>query len=243
MELREKIEVFFGKLEGASDAHQMIDKLFEFVCDMDMSKLAYHHLPPHRADDFDEKHFYARGYRSEMVSEYKRNNIIFSNPVSDYVRGASDALTMAEVGPKLNYSEGQKAYLYQFYASEHTNGLLIPVYGLKNRNGFFVLTSKSEDRIHAPNEIRLLKLACQEVHHKICQALIDKIVQSVSLTNRETEILTWVARGKSNSVIADIVGISPHTVNGYLRAVYLKTGVSDRTSAALVGVSKSLIQV
>ncbi|RZV42686.1 MAG: DNA-binding response regulator, partial [Acidimicrobiales bacterium] len=50
-------------------------------------------------------------------------------------------------------------------------------------------------------------------------------------------------RGKSNSSIADIIGISPHTVNGYLRSVYLKTGVSDRTSAALVGVRTALIQV
>jgi len=52
---------------------------------------------------------------------------------------------------------------------------------------------------------------------------------------------TWVARGKSNAVIADIVGISQHTVNGYLRRVYLKTQTSDRTTAALRAIGDSLI--
>ena len=54
-----------------------------------------------------------------------------------------------------------------------------------------------------------------------------------ALTRREVEILTWIARGKSNADIAQIVGISPHTVDTYCRRVMSKLDTSSRTTAAV----------
>ena len=55
---------------------------------------------------------------------------------------------------------------------------------------------------------------------------------SFRLTQRETEVLIWVARGKTNKDIADILGLSPRTVNKHLEHVYVKLGVETRTAAA-----------
>jgi DNA-binding response OmpR family regulator/DNA-binding CsgD family transcriptional regulator len=52
------------------------------------------------------------------------------------------------------------------------------------------------------------------------------------LTHREAEVLLWVARGKSNRDIADILTLSPRTVNKHLEQIYSKLGVENRTSAA-----------
>ena len=54
-----------------------------------------------------------------------------------------------------------------------------------------------------------------------------------ALTRREVEILTWIARGKSNVDIAQILGISPHTVDTYCRRVMSKLDTSSRTTAAV----------
>jgi DNA-binding CsgD family transcriptional regulator len=56
---------------------------------------------------------------------------------------------------------------------------------------------------------------------------------SKGLSPRETEVMAWVARGKSNSVIADILGISSHTVDAHLRRAYSKLGVYERVSATV----------
>ncbi len=54
------------------------------------------------------------------------------------------------------------------------------------------------------------------------------------LTGREADVLLWLVNGKSNKEIAEILSISPRTVNKYLDHVYVKLGVENRTAAAMV---------
>lgn len=52
------------------------------------------------------------------------------------------------------------------------------------------------------------------------------------LTDREGEVLLWVARGKTNRDIADILGMSPRTVGKHMEHIFEKLGVETRTAAA-----------
>lgn len=54
-----------------------------------------------------------------------------------------------------------------------------------------------------------------------------------NLTSRETDVLLWIARGKSNRDIAEILGLSARTVNKHLEQVYIKLGVENRAAAAI----------
>jgi DNA-binding response OmpR family regulator len=56
--------------------------------------------------------------------------------------------------------------------------------------------------------------------------------QSLALTSRESEVLLWISRGKSNREIGEILTISPRTVNKHLEQVFVKLGVENRASAA-----------
>jgi DNA-binding CsgD family transcriptional regulator len=51
------------------------------------------------------------------------------------------------------------------------------------------------------------------------------------LTRRETEILTWVSQGKTNSEIGEALSISPRTVKKHLEHIYSKLKVHRRTAA------------
>lgn len=53
------------------------------------------------------------------------------------------------------------------------------------------------------------------------------------LTAREAEVLLWIAKGKSNRDIGEILGLSPRTVNKHLEQIYAKLGVENRASAAV----------
>ncbi len=60
--------------------------------------------------------------------------------------------------------------------------------------------------------------------------------QYLALTTREAEVLIWIARGKSNRDISEILGISPRTVNKHLEQIFTKLGVENRASAAALAV-------
>jgi DNA-binding NarL/FixJ family response regulator len=57
--------------------------------------------------------------------------------------------------------------------------------------------------------------------------------QRFQLTAREAEVLLWIARGKPNRDIAEILALSPRTVNKHLEQIYTKLGVENRASAAV----------
>ncbi|WP_315778498.1 MULTISPECIES: response regulator transcription factor [unclassified Bradyrhizobium] len=54
------------------------------------------------------------------------------------------------------------------------------------------------------------------------------------LTTREGEVLSWLSKGKTNRDIAQILGLSPRTVDKHLEQIYAKLGVENRTAAAAV---------
>jgi DNA-binding CsgD family transcriptional regulator len=57
--------------------------------------------------------------------------------------------------------------------------------------------------------------------------------QEIRLTAREREVLAWVARGKTNAEIAQLLWLAPSTVRKHLENVYAKLGVSTRTAAVV----------
>lgn len=59
----------------------------------------------------------------------------------------------------------------------------------------------------------------------------------LNLTAREAEVLMWLARGKANRDIGEILGLSPRTVNKHLEQIYSKIGVENRAAAAALAVT------
>ena len=54
----------------------------------------------------------------------------------------------------------------------------------------------------------------------------------LTITQRESEVLFWLANGKSNKEIAEILGMGVRTVNKHLEQMFPKLGVENRTAAA-----------
>jgi DNA-binding CsgD family transcriptional regulator len=62
---------------------------------------------------------------------------------------------------------------------------------------------------------------------------VQALQGSFELTQREAEVLIWIAKGKSNKDIGEILGLSPRTVNKHLEQIFVKLGVENRASAAV----------
>ena len=120
--------------------------------------------------------------------------------------------------------------------------LFLPVFGPGNSNGMMALSFPSEEGLIGRLNWSELQALAQLVHLRCIALRPDRPVEIDNpLSARELEILRWVAQGKSNVVIADILQISSGTVDTYLRRVFEKLNVADRTSAAVKGVGLGLI--
>lgn len=54
----------------------------------------------------------------------------------------------------------------------------------------------------------------------------------LNVTERESEVIYWIANGKTNRETAEILAMSPRTVNKHLEQIFSKLSVDNRTSAA-----------
>jgi DNA-binding NarL/FixJ family response regulator len=70
----------------------------------------------------------------------------------------------------------------------------------------------------------------------VCISDEQRLQERFSLTGREAEVLNWIACGKTNKEIGEILSISPRTVNKHLEQVFQKVGVENRTAAASVAI-------
>lgn len=103
------------------------------------------------------------------------------------------------------------------------------------------------DDLLAAIEARLSRLEAHEEHFRDLGGGVagsglpdftspDPLQRSLGLTARESEVLLWVAQGKSNGDVSAILGCSEKTVKQHLGSIFEKLGVENRTSASLVAV-------
>jgi DNA-binding response OmpR family regulator/DNA-binding CsgD family transcriptional regulator len=60
----------------------------------------------------------------------------------------------------------------------------------------------------------------------------EVLQRALAISSRESEVLLWVSRGKSNREIGEILTISPRTVDKHIAQIFTKLGVANRASAA-----------
>lgn len=119
---------------------------------------------------------------------------------------------------RIDFASPPARRLVRDYAGETRGGMLPAVLAQWLESGSPNLTLRAGER----------RLA---VRRSGSALLLEEKRDSLDLTPRETQILSWVARGKTNREVAETLWIAPSTVRKHLDNVYAKLGVSTRTAA------------
>lgn len=103
-------------------------------------------------------------------------------------------------------------------------------------NGYLLKDSPAElfiaqlRQLHSGNPALSPSVARRIMSHFASTAYVAGA--EADLTPRETEVLSLIARGLRNAEVAAALGLTPHTVSGYVKSVYAKLGISSRAEAA-----------
>jgi DNA-binding NarL/FixJ family response regulator len=127
-------------------------------------------------------------------------------------------------------------YLEEEYVSEAikagARGYILKDAGLEKMLEAIRAVHRGEVRIDPDMASKALMMLCQETE--------DSQERIMSLSEREKEVLSFVARGATNSQIAQRLLLSERTVENHLSAVFKKLGVRNRTEAAVCAVHAGL---
>ncbi|MEP3227569.1 MAG: LuxR C-terminal-related transcriptional regulator [Parasphingorhabdus sp.] len=119
---------------------------------------------------------------------------------------------------------------------------IIPVYGPYKIEGCMCFGFKQDIHSLEPGITCQLESLASVSHIKIVACFGDKMEQ-IDLSRRETEVLQWLAFGKSVTDISTILGVQPTTIDSYTRRIYAKFGVHNKISAVLAGVSTGKVSL
>jgi LuxR family transcriptional regulator/LuxR family quorum-sensing system transcriptional regulator CciR len=207
-----------------------------------VSRIGYHHLPPPGAPDAGLLRVENEGFGEALLAQYLAARVSGIAALADAVHRVGRPVYLSELDGLVRLTPRERAHLDGYRAGGIVNGLSLEAFGPNGRNGIFAFDLASTERL-PPAALGRLRWACQVMHLRYCELLLPTLGDVPSLSAREAEVLRWVARGKSNAAIGEILGISAHTVDAHLRRIYLKLGVFDRISAALRALGFGLIKI
>jgi two-component system, NarL family, response regulator len=90
--------------------------------------------------------------------------------------------------------------------------------------------------------IRLVHSGKRRVPIEIATQIAEHVADD-ALSDREIEVLRYVAAGKSNKLIAVELGISEGTVKTHMKSILPKLDASDRTHAVMIALRRGILDI
>ena len=230
-------------VEGLPRLEDVWREMVEFAHRCGVRRIAYHHLPPPGAPDAGLIRIENDGFGETLLAEYLSARVTGIAVLANLIQNRVRPVYLDEIEDLVDITPRERAHLAAYRAAGVVNGLGLQAFGPNGRNGIFAVDLPRATPRLTPAALGRLRWACQVMHLRYSALLLPELGTLPSLSSREAEVLGWVAQGKSNAAIGEILGISAHTVDAHLRRIYLKLGVVDRISAALRALGFGLISL
>jgi DNA-binding CsgD family transcriptional regulator len=235
-EKNDLLKVAYEAMESSDDVQEIIDRI------RDIYGLLHcvFHLGQTKVDALDRP-YVKTTYPDSWVSRYLLKGYVNVDPVAreGFLRMLPFDWSELEIDDAA-VEMMQDAAQFDIGAS----GYSIPVIDRSARRSLFSVTSNLtgeawKDFLEAHSGD--LQEIAHRVHRKALEDLHRETDPMPPLGPREIECLMWTARGKDYLAIAEILGISGHTVRGYLKSARFKLECATLPQAVAKAVSLKII--
>lgn len=169
-----------------------------------------------------------------------REKLYLADPLPELAMDRLSSILWPEDLAGMNLSARQARAMQVARENGLGRGIGVACFGPNGRSGF--LGAVLEDDAPTPSATMLQRVhAIGQTSFQAYCRLVQQAGELPALSNRELEVVHWIARGKSNAVIAEILGISPSSVDVYVRRIFAKLDVTDRTSATVKAFARGLL--
>ncbi|MGO8952079.1 MAG: helix-turn-helix transcriptional regulator [Rhodomicrobium sp.] len=210
-------------------------------------RFCYSLITAHPSLGLNAGHGVVKNYPDDWMEHYQANRYEKKDPVPHHGLTTTRPFTWDSVVQSRELKPEQKKIMNEAKEARLLDGIAIPICGHNGElAGVGVASSTGGIRpdINLLNKIRALALQFHLVFTELeKQDGTDRhdVTGKVHLTSREKEILSWAAEGKSDSVIADIIGVSHATIRFHMNNIFRKLNANERTLATVKAIRHGLI--
>ena len=167
------------------------------------------------------------GWRAtEMSARYVAERHYRVDPTIPALFGAVVPFSWDELEPPSNADTAD--FYHALLESGVRNGLVVPLHGPRGEVLCVVLISEDEEDF--PDDLRRRMHVAATLFAALGLTLVEREAEppSPDFTRREIQCVYWIAQGKSDWEIAEILGISEDTVAWHVQNAKAKLGVTRR---------------
>ena len=175
---------------------------------------------------------------AELLSTFDREGLLQSSPLLRRLRNSTKPFAYDVETVTLERGNSVSADL--FVRFNMPRGAFFPVHDAAGARG---VISFSGDRAPFTHQ-QILELNYLAIHvfDRLAEIRNMDVRPLDMLTDREVDCLNWTAAGKTSAEIAEILGLSEHTVNHYLNRSAKKLDTVNRTQAVAKALRIGLIK-
>ncbi|MCL4678901.1 MAG: autoinducer binding domain-containing protein [Alphaproteobacteria bacterium] len=237
----EQIDSFILAIDRATNLDQIPGILEKQIQTMGFDKFTYWLRWPSQEQ---KRPIFISTYPEKFIEHYIANDFQSHDMVGRFSMGTNVPFSWSKISNVLPLTRVQQHLFDTSRSVGMGSGGSVPIHGPSQIKATFSVTNdmshKEFDELFVYHRHELHLIATY-AHEKIMGFDLDKPLNRLSLTQRETEILTWVSRGKTYWEISRILSIQENTVRNHMQNICHGLNVSNSTHAATKAIIYGLI--
>jgi DNA-binding CsgD family transcriptional regulator len=241
------IEEFIESTNLARSPQEVSTLFGNALRSLGFDRFCYSLITAHPSLGLDAGHGIAENYPDDWMSYYKANGYERIDPVPRYGYTTSNPFTWDLVTQTRKLGREEKRVMSEAKDAGLLDGLAVPLCGHNGElAGVGVASSVGGVRADA-NLLGKIRALSYQFHLAYTELMKKNDLAApinpakVHLSGREKEILLWAAEGKSDAVIAEIIGVSHATVRFHMNNIFKKLQANERTLATVKAIRHGLI--
>lgn len=194
------------------------------------------------------EHGVIHNYPLDWMQHYATNGYTELDPVYLTAKNSCRPFTWRSITQSNPLSRSQKRVMNEANEAGLKDGVALSIRGPLGEIVGVGLASSVGGVNASPDILSELYLLIHQFHYCNTNLALHPLSHADEhplpiLSRREREILTWCAKSKSNSIIAELLGISAKTVDFHLANIFKKLGVNSRILAVLKAIQMDIISL
>jgi DNA-binding CsgD family transcriptional regulator len=211
---------------------------------LDIDLISYHHITPLSTSETHHNRvdILSHGFPRAWETHYRAQKFHLHDPIFNLSYKMLRPLKWSDVTERGDLTPKQKSFISEFSEWMKGGGYSIPAFGPSGQNACFGIGNTATIAGWDSAWLRRIGWICSQFHLSYCALRLKEFTDSISLTDKDREILHHWGQGTHIVTIAEKLDETPESVQTALNEVMKKMKVTDSQSLMIRAAHLGLIK-